>query len=561
MIRDEGPDADLPMLTGRQATRLRALTAPHLRADRHQPLDNLAHACRHAPEAQWPELVAAHFAALEQSSQGGESAEELLRGTHARLLPTDAFTPDLAGAMRYARQVADGLVFAYALDAPTSVRILTDQDVARAGREELGQAAYRNLMRVPVAHEVVTVERRARLHVLSGDSPFVASKALFLDAAVDQATGEALPREGALFAVPDRHTLAYHPIADGTVVDALNDLAAFALGAYEDGPGALSPRVYWWHRDGLTSLTVIDEDARTFSLRPPPFLLGMMKGLIRLDGAGRLATRGPDVPLDIAELTRATAESITGLTQDPAGLADAFAAAQTLAHAHCATDPEVARGDTWEAWATALQLGCALFAGAGPQECRLGEDLVRQLPALSADPPADARGWLDALYLAIVCRQWGRAAQLCRVPSETLRQDDSVDEYVLLWIDTLRAYLSNDPIDDVAKKLGATMEAAMPDKVTHAPREFSIRIDYHPVDLFHRLIARDHEKFAQVLAEVLADHGGYWGESTAPRARVALGPLAMASLAHDGGFPVDQKQPYLPMYLLNGGRIEEIPTA
>ncbi|MFJ9848076.1 Imm49 family immunity protein [Streptomyces sp. NPDC101150] len=51
----------------------------------------------------------------------------------------------------------------------------------------------------------------------------------------------------------------------------------------------------------------------------------------------------------------------------------------------------------------------------------------------------------------------------------------------------------------------------------------------------------------------------YWGDSAAPRARVALGPLAMASLAYDYGFPFETKQPYLPKYLLNRERIETIP--
>ncbi|MFD9270015.1 immunity 49 family protein [Streptomyces goshikiensis] len=498
-------------------------------------------------------------AASDTRGHGGESAEELLRGTHARLLPVASLTPDIAEEMRYARLTADGLVFAYALDGPTSVRILTDADVERAGLEALGRAAYANLMRVPVEHEEVTVAGRARLHSLYGDSHFVASKALFLSEAARQATGTALPEGGALVVVPTRHLLAYHPITDGSVVDALNGLASYALGAHEDGPGALSPRVYWWHQGGLTSLTVIDEDTRTFSLRPPPRLLGLMKGLVRLDRAGRIDTAAAaDVP-EVTALTRTVAESTGRLAQDPAALADAFASAVSLAHARCAADPGVARIDTWDAWATAVQLGSALFTGAPPQECHLGEDLVRQLPAVPAEPPADARAWLDALYLAIVCRQKDRIGRLCAVPLATLRQDDTVDEYVLHWVDTLRTYFSDRPVDDVVPKLVAAIETSVPESVTHAPTDFVNRVDYHPVALFHRLVAGDHAAFAGGLAEALADHAGYWGDSAAPRARAALGPLAIACLAYDHGFPVDPRQPCLPTHLLNRERIEDIP--
>ncbi|MFG2874621.1 immunity 49 family protein [Streptomyces sp. NPDC048337] len=494
------------------------------------------------------------------SSLGGESAEELLRGTSARLLPVESLTPEMAGNLRYARVVADGLVFAYALDGPTSVRVLTDDDVARVGLQELGQAAYGNLMRVPVTHEDVPIEGRATLHSVYGDSHFVAAKALYLSELARRVTGEPLPAAGALVVVPTRHLLAYHPIADGSVVDALNDLASYALGAYEDGPGPLSPRVYWWHRGGLTSLTVIDDDTRTFSLQPPPQLLGLMKGLVRLDLAGRIATPAADRAPDVTELTRTTAESTARLAQDPSGLGDAFASALALAHAHCATDPKASHIDTWDAWATAVQLGSALFTGSAPMPCHLGEDHVTQLPATPADPPADARAWLDALYLAVVCREHDRVARLCRVPLETLRQDDSVDTYVLHWIDTLRTYFSAEgSMDAVVEQLLATMRTSMPENLTHAPDDFVNRIDFQPVALFHRLVARDHDAFAKALAGAVEEHGGYWGDSSAPRARLALGPLAMACLAHDAGFPVDLTHRYLPTYLLNRQRIEQIP--
>ncbi|GLX19598.1 immunity 49 family protein [Streptomyces lavendulae] len=496
------------------------------------------------------------------AGHGNESTGQLLQGTRVRLLPPAAITPDIADGLRYARVVAEDLVLAYAYDGPTSVRILTDHDLARDGLEDLGRVAHANLADVPVTYDEVPVEGRGTLHSVHGDSHFVASKVLYLSDLARQVTGASLPRAGALVVVPTRHLLAFHPVADGSVVDAVNDLAAYALGAYEDGPGSLSPRVYWWHRGGLTSVTVFDEESRTLSLQPPPLLLGMMKGLVRLDRAGRLAgrasERGGGVP-DTAGLVGATAGAVARLPQDPSGLGDAFASALALAHARCAADPDVARLDAWDAWATSLQLGCALFTGAPPTECRLGEGQVAELPATPADPPADARAWLDALYLAIVCREHDRVARLCRVPLETLRQDGSVDAYVLHWVETVQAYFSGDgSMDTVVEKLLATMESSMPDALTHAPDDFVNRIDYQPVALFHRLLSQDHEAFGEALAEALTEHGAYWGASTAPRARVALGPLAMACLAHDRGFPVGPALPYLPAYLVNGRRIETI---
>ncbi|WP_223291088.1 immunity 49 family protein [Streptomyces avicenniae] len=559
MNGDNDVDPELPMLTAAQAVRLRTLAAPHTAHVQGVSLHNLAYLCRQAPEDHWPELVRTHFAQLRQAGQGDESPAELLSGVHARLLPADALTPELAAAMRYARPVAEGLVLVHAHDAPTTIRTLTDSDVERAGHEALSQAAFANLARVPVNHDVVTVSDGASLHSVHGDSPFVASKALILSQLAEELTGEALPDAGALVVVPTRHLLAYHPITDGSVVGALNDLASYALGAYQDGPGPLSPRVYWWHRDRLTSLSVFDGESRVFSLEPPAELLGVMRSLVRLDTAGRLARRAPDKAPDDETLTRTVADAVAGLARDPSGLAGAFAATLDLAYVRSAADPHLAGIDAWDAWAAAVQLGTALFTGTGALDCRLGEDLVRPLPALPAAPPPDARAWLDAFYLALVCRQRDRLGRLCQVPFEALRQDSSADAYVLHWIDTLRSYVTQRPMDEIANKLTATIKASWPEAAVRTPKSLVDRIDYQPVALFHRLITRNHAAFAETLAEAVERHGTYWAGSAAPRAHVALGPLAIACLAYDDGFPLPARQRFLPGYLLNRERIESIP--
>ncbi|MFD9634221.1 immunity 49 family protein [Streptomyces violascens] len=127
-----------------------------------------------------------------------------------------------------------------------------------------------------------------------------------------------------------------------------------------------------------------------------------------------------------------------------------------------------------------------------------------------------------------------------------------------LWIDALQTYLSNGPMDNTVQALTAAMKTSMPDAVTHAPKNFINQIDYQPFALFHRLITGDHAGFATTLTQALKDHADFWGESTAPRARVALGPLAMASLAFDRDIPFDRQQAHLPIYLLNRERIEDI---
>ncbi|MEU5773320.1 immunity 49 family protein [Streptomyces venezuelae] len=596
MNEHHAPDPHLPMLTFPQAERLRGLTAEHLLTrhgirpriegdavlwgdGRRSPLPNLAHQCRATADEHWPRLIEQHFTTLENGSRGGESARELLEGAVLRLLPDDSFPGETANSFRYARPVAEGLLLALALDTPTSVRILTDHDVARAGLDRLWVTARNNLIRELVEHDEVTGPQGARLWTVYGDSHFVASKALVLPELARATTGSDLPEAGALVVLPSRNLLAFHPIEDGTVVDAVNDLGAYALGAYDDGPGALSPRLYWWHEGRMTSLTAIDHEIRSFSVVPPPELMELMKKLHAESPPAPAAPQTAPVgapggepvgaEADAADLDpAAAAEGIARLAQSEAGVAHTFAATKRLSDVRFASDPDGARLETWEAWVWAMQTGSALFRTTaetgGTVECRI-TDRTLHLTATGPVPGADARAWLDAFYLAVVCREQDRLTLLCNVPLDDLRRAAPADEYVFHWIRTLRAFWLRQPMDDVVQHLIATMETSHPHVATGTPGDFLNLIDYQPAALMHRLIAGDRAAFAEALTEALAHHERYWSDradagTTALYHRIALGPLALACLAYDSDFPVDEASPYLPKHLLKRDWLGEFPT-
>ncbi|MGW4893600.1 hypothetical protein ACWEQL_15260 [Kitasatospora sp. NPDC004240] len=244
-------------------------------------LYNLAELCRRSDPRAWPQVVEQHFRALDGAvGATPDDADGMLRTAYLRLVPDDAFPPEAEAAFSYVRPVAQGLREALALDLPDAVRLLDDRAVAPVGLERLRAAGRANLVREPVTYEVVEGrEGGAPLHIVSGDSMFVASKALVLDEVARALTGRELPEAGALFTVPSRHFLVFHPVAGPEAVGAINDLAAFGLGAYQDNPGPLSPRLYWWHKGGIVSLTVIDDATRSFSIVPPEELMTILRGL------------------------------------------------------------------------------------------------------------------------------------------------------------------------------------------------------------------------------------------------------------------------------------------
>jgi hypothetical protein len=573
------PDVHLPMLTADLAGHLRRLVADDLSArDGAHPrmegatavrdrsthnLTVLAQRCGAAEREHWPALIAQHFTSLDAAAQGGESAGELLRRTVLRLMPAEALAMGEGNGYRYAWQPAEGLLTALALDAPDSVRMLTDTDVGRAGLDALKAAGRANLLAEPVEHEEMRTPSGALLHSVYGDSHFVASKALVLGELARTLTGRDLPEAGALVVVPTRHLLAFHPIVDATVVDAVNDLGMYAMGAYEDGPGSLNPLLYWWRRDGLVCLTSFDKETRAMEVTPPPELMDLMRRP-HAEGGPETEPPTPDTTPGVSQLAAAAAEFLSRLAEEPAVLPEAFRAATAHALARCAEDPDGAGLETWEAWVLAMQLGDALFATALPHvdraEYRVG-DRVIALPATGPSPHTNGRAWLDAFWFALVCRESDRLARLARFPLEDLRRaDPSQDAYLFHWIDTLQTYWNGQSMDDIVQKLIATMEASEPKVATRTAPELLNLIDYQPAALFHRLITRDHEAFAETLAGAVAHHDRYWTGSPDPRGQVALGPLALACLAHDGDFPVDATLPRLPKHLISRAWCGEFPT-
>lgn len=152
---------------------------------------------------------------------------------------------------------------------------------------------------------------------------------------------------------------------------------------------------------------------------------------------------------------------------------------------------------------------------------------------------------------------------LCKVPLSLLRgSGGEYDEYIYAWIDTLQSYWLGH--SDVGDKLVTAVRGTDPENVEIASRELMDKILYPPLDLFYRYLRQDQEQFNAALIESVTWHKEYWtGDSDralSSEGLVALGPLAMACLAHDAGFPLAVESYYLPKALLEGAWVGEFET-
>ncbi|MFE0326760.1 immunity 49 family protein [Streptomyces sp. NPDC058960] len=284
----------------------------------------------------------------------------------------------------------------------------------------------------------------------------------------------------------------------------------------------------------------------------------------------RHGSPGPDDEEYAGALGAGLADTIASLEQSPDMFDSALSEALLHMSARLAVNPDASHIDTWEAVVTAMQVGSALFASAGTTEgtvqCRIDHEL-RTLPATGPQPYSTAGNWLTAFWLAVVCRDQQRMNQLCEFPVELLRASASasgaqVDAYVYDWVDSLQTYWLERP--GLVDKLVAAINGSYPEAARITPRDLLEKILYQPINLFHRFLRKDHEGFNQALVEALEHHKAYWtadeDRESSVEGYLALGPLAIACLAYDAGFPIAVESDYLPSELLNRAWLGEFPT-
>ncbi|MFE0177928.1 immunity 49 family protein [Streptomyces sp. NPDC059002] len=280
----------------------------------------------------------------------------------------------------------------------------------------------------------------------------------------------------------------------------------------------------------------------------------------------RHALARADDDLGLEALAEDADESIDDLEESPRMFNSALSANLTLAKARCQLDSTAELLPTWEAWVAAMQVGSAMFAAATATEetvqCRIA-DKVRTIPATGPQYYTDANKWITAFWLAIICREQDRMTTLANVPISALRESGAVfDEYVYAWIETLQTWWLRG--GDLSTSLKAAIDGTAPEELHNADREEVLQVLYPPINLFFRFLLGDHQQFNTELLKTLQWHKGYWTKNedraSSSAGLVALGPLAIACLAHDAGFPIEVESDYLPECLLNHSWRGEIDT-
>ncbi len=244
-------------------------------------LTNLAQVCHGLARHEWAATVAGHFQSMLAAEDAQAQLDERARDFDAiRSIFKVRFFPDARLGGIYPErpaswQVAPGLVASFVYDLPTTVASVSAAHIEGwgQGHDALLAVALENIRHDSVEGRRIADEGPSSAIACVADHFFVASHAFLL--------GERVPAEakhGAVFSVPHRHALLYAPILDIGIVQSINRLIVIAGSLFNQGPGSISPSLYWW-RNGSVSLLPAEVDEHRVQFAPPDDFVQVLNGL------------------------------------------------------------------------------------------------------------------------------------------------------------------------------------------------------------------------------------------------------------------------------------------
>jgi hypothetical protein len=240
---------------------------------------NLAQMCARNETKDWAEIVTDHFRTLEKSYSEQKVLEERIDDftrveelLAVRLWPED-YLADLDRNKILHRKELPGTISALVFDLPSSIRNVTPEEVKSWGKSEteLFRIGLANVMEncIPDVSEH-DLGDGITLTLFSDESFFVASHALLLEE-----HPECIGPFGTLVGIPHRHVMLAFPIEDLRVLQAIHMMIPIIAGMERDGPGSISPLLYWYKDGEYTNLPYrIEKNILNFS--PPEDFVEML---------------------------------------------------------------------------------------------------------------------------------------------------------------------------------------------------------------------------------------------------------------------------------------------
>lgn len=208
----------------------------------------------------------------------------------------------------------------------------------------------------------------------------------------------------------------------------------------------------------------------------------------------------------------------------------------------------------------ALRIGAQTSAGIfalGSGKGKTGFPIGDRQAELVATGPTDAThvgNWRIGWWLAHIVRDQAASGRLASATVDLLRRSSSrADECQYLFVEALQGFESRDA--DWSAKLRAAVDATDPDQVTLSDEEFVLNILVPEMEMLFHFALGEVGPFNASLEFALERHKKYWSKANRkrdPDGFLALGPLALASIAFEAGMPISVESEYIPQELIEG---------
>lgn len=252
--------------------------AIRLRNGRSLGLLQLAQHCHLRGRDEWRDLIVAHLRTMTAHLLDVVEPFSMF-DLRVRLIPD---TPDDRDTLRSlgARPFAEGIVAVLATDVADAIRCVPATEITELGwdLDEAWASAHAQTELFERPDEIHTIDIGGVdiVHVF-GDRPFTASMVGVVDRVI-AATADIGP-DGAIVSMPLRHSLLVHPIGGDDVRTAIAGLIPITRQLFKQGPGSVSPHLYWW-RDGELQWipTFFDGTIEGVEFYPSDELAGVVAG-------------------------------------------------------------------------------------------------------------------------------------------------------------------------------------------------------------------------------------------------------------------------------------------
>jgi hypothetical protein len=235
-------------------------------------LQNLAQVCGQVAREEWPAVIRRHLEIILVGSPASTELLDALAGDYERareVLKVRLYPAGYGGEVPLVSEpVADDLVAVLVYDLPDSIATVHGDHADGWGvsRHDLIQTGLRNVLAAGrLSAEPLKIDGGITLFSY-GDTAnyYAASHALLLHEYLDPQ-----PELGALVSVPHRHLMLVHPIVDQRLLGALNAFLVITPELFEEGPGSITPSIYWHHHGHFTRLPYERKKDRKVTFFPP----------------------------------------------------------------------------------------------------------------------------------------------------------------------------------------------------------------------------------------------------------------------------------------------------